>query len=143
MDEVVLRPAVQQLEMLRAGEISITELAEAHIRQIERLNPQLNVFADFDAERVRSEAAAPQQIPFPWRRIALAIVLIAGVLVWCGVELARHGLPEIQTEEFAGSHLPTAMVQPITDAGWVAVALGVSLLSWLLSRRLVGRSGLL
>jgi Asp-tRNA(Asn)/Glu-tRNA(Gln) amidotransferase A subunit family amidase len=56
MNDVVLRPAVQQLEMLRAGKISIVELAEAHIRQIERLNPQLNAFADFDAERVRAEA---------------------------------------------------------------------------------------
>lgn len=56
MSDVVLQPAVRQLELLRAGEISIPELAEAHIAQIERLNPQLNVFADFDAERVRAEA---------------------------------------------------------------------------------------
>ena len=52
----MLEPAVRQLEMLRAGEISVRELAEAHIRQIERLNPQLNAFADFDAERVRARA---------------------------------------------------------------------------------------
>ena len=32
------------------------ELAEAHIQQIERLNPALNAFADFDAERVRAQA---------------------------------------------------------------------------------------
>ena len=38
------------------GEISVAELAEAHIAQIERLNPQLNAFADFDAERVRAQA---------------------------------------------------------------------------------------
>ena len=34
----------------------MAELAEAHIRQIERLNPELNAFADFDAERVRAQA---------------------------------------------------------------------------------------
>jgi amidase len=56
MNHVVLAPAVRQLELLRAGEISVGELAEAHIAQIERLNPQLNVFADFDAERVRLRA---------------------------------------------------------------------------------------
>jgi Asp-tRNA(Asn)/Glu-tRNA(Gln) amidotransferase A subunit family amidase len=56
MSELVLEPAVRQLEMLRAGEVSVMELAEAHIRQIERLNPQLNAFADFDAERVRVQA---------------------------------------------------------------------------------------
>lgn len=53
---IVLAPAARQLEMLRSREISIPELAEAHIVQIERLNPSLNAFADFDAERVRAEA---------------------------------------------------------------------------------------
>ena len=41
---------------MRGGEISAVELAEAHIRQIERLNPELNVFAEFDAGRVRAQA---------------------------------------------------------------------------------------
>jgi Asp-tRNA(Asn)/Glu-tRNA(Gln) amidotransferase A subunit family amidase len=54
--ELVLLPAVRQLELLRAREISVIELADAHIGQIERLNPKLNVFADFDAERVRRQA---------------------------------------------------------------------------------------
>jgi Asp-tRNA(Asn)/Glu-tRNA(Gln) amidotransferase A subunit family amidase len=56
MSDIVLSSAVKQLEMLRSGAISVGELAEEHIRQIERLNPQLNVFADFDAERVRAQA---------------------------------------------------------------------------------------
>ncbi|HWG21559.1 MAG TPA: amidase [Terracidiphilus sp.] len=58
MSDVVLLPATRQLEMLGAGEISVRELAEAHIGQIARLNPELNVFADFDAERVRTQASA-------------------------------------------------------------------------------------
>ena len=56
MNEVVLKSATEQLELLRSGQISITDLAEAHIQQIERLEPKLNSFADFDAARVRSEA---------------------------------------------------------------------------------------
>ena len=56
MNDVVLESAVKQLELLRSGRISVTELAEAQIGQIERLNPELNAFADFDAERVREEA---------------------------------------------------------------------------------------
>jgi Asp-tRNA(Asn)/Glu-tRNA(Gln) amidotransferase A subunit family amidase len=56
MTDIVLQPAVQQLKLLRAGDISIPELADAHIAQIERLNPRLNAFADFDAERVRNQA---------------------------------------------------------------------------------------
>ncbi len=56
MSELTLKPAAEQLAMLRAGGISALELAEAHIAQIERLNPRLNAFADFDAERVRAQA---------------------------------------------------------------------------------------
>jgi amidase len=56
VNNLVLQPAVRQLERLRSGEVSVVELAEAHIRQIERMNPELNVFADFDAERVRERA---------------------------------------------------------------------------------------
>jgi amidase len=56
MSDLVLMPAMRQLEFLRSGDVSIVELAEAHIRQIERLNPKLNAFADFDANRVRVQA---------------------------------------------------------------------------------------
>lgn len=58
MSDLVLLPAVQQLEMLRSRNLSVAELAEAHIRQIERLNPQLKAFVDFDPERVRNQARA-------------------------------------------------------------------------------------
>jgi amidase len=56
MNGLVLEPAVQQLELLRTGAVSVVELAEAHIAQIERLNPDLNAFADFDADKVRARA---------------------------------------------------------------------------------------
>jgi Asp-tRNA(Asn)/Glu-tRNA(Gln) amidotransferase A subunit family amidase len=56
MNDLVLQSATRQLELLRSGEISVLELAEAHIEQIARLNPRLNVFADFDAEWVRERA---------------------------------------------------------------------------------------
>ncbi len=55
-NELVLQPAVRQLEMLRSGQVSVVELAEAHIRQIERLNPRLNAIVDFDADRIRAQA---------------------------------------------------------------------------------------
>lgn len=54
--DLVLAPAATQLELIRTGKLSALELTEAHIRQIERLNPELNVFADFDAERARKQA---------------------------------------------------------------------------------------
>lgn len=55
-DPLVLAPATKQLDLLRNREISVVELAEAHIAQIERLNPQLNAIVDFDADRVRTQA---------------------------------------------------------------------------------------
>jgi Asp-tRNA(Asn)/Glu-tRNA(Gln) amidotransferase A subunit family amidase len=58
MNEMVFLPATRQLELLRAGEVSVAELAEAHIAQIAQLDPQINAFADFDAERVRVQARA-------------------------------------------------------------------------------------
>ena len=95
-------------------------------------------------ERVRDEAAAsPRPIPFPWRRIVLALVLMVGLLAWCGVELVRRGLPEMRSSVSLAPHLSAALIHQVTDAGWVAVALGVSLVSWMLSRRMVGRSGLM
>ena len=56
MNDLVLQSAVRQLELLNTGAISVSELAEAHIAQIERLNPKLNAIVDFDAERVRARA---------------------------------------------------------------------------------------
>jgi Asp-tRNA(Asn)/Glu-tRNA(Gln) amidotransferase A subunit family amidase len=65
VNNVVLASATRQLELLRSGELRIAELAEAHIRQIERLNPSLNAFADFDAERVRAQALRLDQQKTP------------------------------------------------------------------------------
>jgi amidase len=56
VNDIVFSPATKQLELLRNGQISVSELAEAHIRQIERLNPELNALVDFDADRVRAQA---------------------------------------------------------------------------------------
>ena len=56
MNDDVLTTAANQLELVRSGKLTVTELAEAHIQQIERLNPELNAFADFDADRVRAQA---------------------------------------------------------------------------------------
>jgi amidase len=56
VSHLVLEPAVRQLKLLRTGQISVFELAEAHIRQIERLNPMLNALVDFDADKVRERA---------------------------------------------------------------------------------------
>lgn len=58
MNGLTVLPAVELLSMLRRGQISVSELANEYIAQIERLNPHLRALVDFDAERVRSQARA-------------------------------------------------------------------------------------
>jgi amidase len=53
---VTLLPATEQLALLRRRALTPLDLAEEHISQIRRLNPQLNALVDFDAERVRAQA---------------------------------------------------------------------------------------
>ena len=81
MSGVVLMPAMRQLDLLRSGDVSVVELAEAHIRQIERLNPKLNAFADFDADRVRVQAREMDETRSP--RGALLRIAGDGEVVDC------------------------------------------------------------
>ena len=53
---VTRQSAFELLDLLRTGKISALELADEYIRQIERLNPQINALVDFDPERVREQA---------------------------------------------------------------------------------------
>jgi hypothetical protein len=94
-------------------------------------------------ESVREEAAVPRPIPFPWKRVLPGIVVVAAVLAWLALKMIQQGFLEIRSLSLAPPRIPAAAIQPIEQAGWVAAALGVSLLAWLFSRRLAGRSGLL
>ena len=94
-------------------------------------------------EGVREEAAAPPPIPFPWKRAVPGFVLVAGVFGWGAFEVVRYGLATAGSVSLAPPHISAAGQRPLEQAGWVAFALAASLLSWLLSRRLVGRSELL
>jgi|ERR1039458_7577185 hypothetical protein len=96
-------------------------------------------------QAIHEEATAPPPIPFPWKRAVPGILLAAGVFGWGAFELIRLDLPALNslTLALAPPHLSAAIERPLEEVGWVVLALGASLLSWLLSRRLVGRSGLL
>jgi hypothetical protein len=99
-------------------------------------------------ERVNEEASAPPPIPFPWKRALPGFVLAAGVFGWGGVELVRAVSAAMRGNLLAIPHsslnmLQPSLLQPMEQAGWVALALGTTLASWLLARRLTGRSGLL
>lgn len=106
----------------------------------EKLAPSSGFVASV-MERVREEAAAPAPIPFPWKRIVPAMLLALGVLGWSVAELVRHGLSDLRALALIQPHVSTALTQSVQETGWVAMALGVSLAAWMISRRLVGRSG--
>lgn len=123
-------------DKLEAGAIDRILAAE------EELIPSSGFLASV-MERVEEEAAAPAPLRFPWLRALPGILLAAAVFGWGAVELVREGIPAMRGVSLQAPHLSAALTQPLEQAGWVALALGASLLSCLLSRRLASRSGLL
>ncbi|MGD1063640.1 MAG: hypothetical protein ABR860_10290 [Terracidiphilus sp.] len=94
-------------------------------------------------ERVREEAAVPAPIPFPWKRVAPGLVLAAGVIGWGAWAAVRSAWPALHEFAQSSPQIPLAAMPALEEAGWVALAFAVSLGSWMLSMRLVRRSGLL
>ena len=104
-------------------------------------------------DRVRQEAALPAPTPFPWVKAIVLILLACGICGWGAVELVHLGLPGLGLTGLSQpglswltifpQHLSSDLVRSLELAGWVALALGTSLVSWLVSRSLAGRGGLL
>jgi Asp-tRNA(Asn)/Glu-tRNA(Gln) amidotransferase A subunit family amidase len=112
---VTLLPAKEQLTMLRRGAITPLELAEEHIAQIERLNPQLNAIIDFDAERVRAQARNVRAGALAGLPVTIkSSISVAGYRCEIGSVLNRGSRPEANA----------IAVQRLVDAG--AVILGTT-----------------
>ena len=56
--ELVFTSAVDQAAMVRARQVSAVELLDAHVAQIERINPQVNALVSLDVERAVGLAPA-------------------------------------------------------------------------------------
>src|SRR6476469_4839160 len=56
LDDIAFAGAARQAEMVRAGEVSPTELVRLYLERIERIDPQLNSFRSVFAERALLEA---------------------------------------------------------------------------------------
>ncbi len=56
MNDLIFLSAVFMAEQIRKKKISPVEIVDAHLAQIERLNPKLNAFVQVDAKRARQAA---------------------------------------------------------------------------------------
>ena len=97
-------------------------------------------FAALVMDRVREEAAMPAPILFPWKRVAPGLVLAAGVVGWGASQAVPMAWSSLHVFAQNPPPIPAAALLQLETAGWVALALAVSLASWMLSMRLVRRS---
>ena len=101
MTEIITRPAHEQAALLAAGEVSAVELAQAHLDQIEAINPALNAFLHVDADGALATAAEIDA-----RRAA-------------GERLSQlAGVPIAVKDNFCTSGLPTTCGSRMLE-GWV------------------------
>lgn len=99
---IALLSAVEQLALLERREISPLELAEEHIRRIERLNPVLNALVDFDADRVRAQARQPQHGPLAGLPVTVkSSIAVKGYKCEIGSTLNRGFTPAEDAEAVA------------------------------------------
>lgn len=94
-------------------------------------------------ERVREEATAPAPLAFPWKIAVPGMILATAVLGWGGFVLVRTALPALRGLSISAGQMPVRLAGALQSAGWVALALAISLVSSWFSRRLAGGSGLL
>ena len=142
MNELTFLPAVSMAEQIRKKRISPVELVEAHLAQIERLNPKLNAFVQVDAERARraardAEIAVMQEKTLgPLHGVPLSLkssLEVAGMRCEAGTRL-RAGL--VATQD-------APLVARLKNAG--AIVLGMTntpelLMAWETDNLLYGRT---
>jgi amidase len=61
MDELAFTPALEQAALVRRGEVSPTELVDATLDRIERLDPDLDAFLTVAADQARAAARDAEQ----------------------------------------------------------------------------------
>jgi amidase len=99
----VVETAVSLLERLRARELSAVELLDAHLADVERLNPEYNIVVAQDRDRARAEARAVDEARARGDELgALAglpmtikdSIEVTGMRTTCGVTWLRDHVPE-------------------------------------------------
>jgi amidase len=122
-DEIAFAGAARQAEMVRAGEVSPTELVGLHLERIERLDPQLNSFRVVLAERAMLEAEqAEARLKAGDERPLLGVPIALKDSVDLAGETTTHGTDGFPDPAAADSE----MVRRLREAG--AIVVGKALL---------------
>jgi amidase len=122
-EDIAFAGAARQAEMVRAGEVSPTELVRLHLDRIERLDPQLNVFRVVLAERAMLEAEqAEARLKGGEERPLLGVPIALKDEVDLAGELTTRGTDAYPDPATADSE----MVRRLREAG--AIVVGKTLL---------------
>jgi amidase len=122
-NDIAFAGAARQAEMVRAGEISPSELVRLYLERIERIDPQLNSFRVVFAERALLEAEqAEARIKGGDERPLLGVPIAIKDEVDVAGEINTHGTDAYTEPAKADSE----MVRRLREAG--AIVLGLTLL---------------
>jgi amidase len=117
-EEIAFAGAAKQAEMVRAGEVSPTELVRLYLDRIERLDPQLNSFRVVLAERALLEAEqAEARLRGGDERPLLGVPIALKDEVDLAGELSTHGTDAYPDPAPADSE----MVRRLREAGAIVV----------------------
>jgi len=103
MDDLTFLPATEMASRIRSKTISVTELVEAHLSQIEHVNPRINAFVSIDHKQVHRDAAAAQsavqsgEMLGPLHGVPLTIkssIDVSGLPCEAGTKLRAGNVPD-------------------------------------------------
>jgi Asp-tRNA(Asn)/Glu-tRNA(Gln) amidotransferase A subunit family amidase len=124
MNDLVFLSAVLMAERIRKKRLSPVEIVDAHLGQIERLNPTLNAFVQVDAEGAR-QAAQDAEIAVmhgktlgPLHGIPISIkssMAVAGMLCESGTRLRAGFVPVLDAPLVARLRAAGAIVMGVTN----------------------------
>ena len=121
MNAITSLPATSLAREIRAGKISPCEAVEAHLQQIEKLNPRLNAFVSLRTDQAREEARAAEA---PVQR-GHPLGPLHGVPISIKSSIDVAGLPCESGSRLRAGHIPSAdapLVARLRSAG--AIVLG-------------------
>jgi hypothetical protein len=100
----------------------------------EQLTPSSG-FTQSVMDAIREETTAPSPIPFPWKRLLPAAIALLCAMIGLGVFAGRH-TPALPQALSPGSLDFAISTSTATNLLWIALAIGLSLITATLSFKL-------